>query len=67
MNNNVFDKTKNLFVSFSMARRLVIQLEDNLEKKLGRKPTDDELGNEMERVAKSYQVDKADGGDASES
>lgn len=54
MNKIVYDKTKKLFPSFSMAKRLVMQLEDSLAKKLGRPPNEDELTAEMERVGKGY-------------
>lgn len=54
MNKNAFDKTKQLFPSWSMAKRLVIQLEDGLTKKLGRPPTEDELIAEMEKRGKGY-------------
>lgn len=57
MNKNAFDKIKNKFPSFSMAKRLVVQLEANLEKKLGRKPTEEELVIEMERVASTYSIE----------
>jgi len=51
-----FDETKGLFPSFSMAKRLAYQLEEKLERNLGRKPSLKELVSELERVASSYKA-----------